>query len=209
MYERQYRMQMQDIKLKFRSVEQMVNNHLVGLIVLTDELETRQLNIVCDEFSLFQIGLRTRQGGRKSDADGQEDSESGDSRFPTRYLLPEVLCSIIGYMTDIRMRVVIKNVVNGHYQAVIEDMVTGTVFPIRATDGVLLTLANSFIPLYADGTLWRYQSVPYTTSSKGIPIPLNALTSPLLEEALDNAIEKEEYEVAQKLKEELERRKGK
>ena len=46
---------MQGIKLKFKSVEQMVNNHAIGLVVLTDELETRQLNIVCDEVSMFQL----------------------------------------------------------------------------------------------------------------------------------------------------------
>lgn len=200
---------MHDIKLKFRSVEQMVNNHSIGLIVLTDELETRQLNIVCDEISLFMIGLRTRANDCKPDDAANNGASSYDNRFSTRYLLPEVLCSIIGYMTDIRLRVIIKNVVNGHYQAVVEDVITGTTFPVRATDGILLTLANNFIPLYADESLWRYQSVPFSKSSNGIPIPVNALTSTLLEEALQNAIDKEEYEVAQKLKEELERRKGK
>ena len=200
---------MHEIRLKFRAVEQMVNNHSIGLIVLTDEMETRQLNIVCDEMSLFQIGLRSRTNNEKSEDAGNDTQDVSDRKFPTRYLLPEVLCSIIGYMTDIRLRVIIKNVVNGNYQAVVEDVITGTVFPIRATDGILLTLANNFIPLYADLNLWKYQSVPFTKSSSGIPIPVNALTSSMLEEALQNAIDKEEYEVAQKLKEELERRKGK
>ena len=44
-------------------------------------------------------------------------------------------------------------------------------------------------------------------NKQGIPIPVNALTTSMIEEALQNAIDREEYEVAQKLKDELERRK--
>ena len=76
---------MQGIKLKFKSVEQMVNNHAIGLVVLTDELETRQLNIVCDEVSMFQLNLRSRY---KEQIEEAESAEGNGKLFSTTYLLP-------------------------------------------------------------------------------------------------------------------------
>ena len=46
----------------------------------------------------------------KEQIEEAEHAEGNGKLFSTKYLLPEVLCSIIGYMTDIRMRVIINNV---------------------------------------------------------------------------------------------------
>lgn len=202
---------MEVVKLKFKSVEQMVNNRSLGVIVLTDELEGRQLNIVCDEASLFQLNLRHRRSAlQKGQMMGQE-SQSEDQRqepFPMQQMLPEVLSSILSYYTDVRLRVRIKDLVDGQYRVLVEDVITGNAFPIRASDGVLLNVVNPRIPICADEIVWRYQSVPYSSSTTGIPIPVNALTEGILEEALQKAIDEEQYEVAQHLKDELDRRRN-
>ena len=191
---------MEKIKLKYMGVQQMVNNQDVSIICLSDELETRQLSIVCDKFTKFQFDLR-------SDSSMQNDAlvhSFGDNAG--RILLPEALMSIISYMTDLKLCVVVTNVVDGVYRAVIEDERTGTTFPVRATEGVLLTLANKHVPLYAEQTLWKYQSVPMKKDQPGVAIPINSLTREMLETSLEKAIENEEYETAKHLKEELDRR---
>lgn len=191
---------MNKIKLKYMGIQQMVNNQEVGIICLSDEMETRQLSIVCDKFTKFQFDLR-------NDSLAQNDAllhSFGDNAG--RILLPEALMSIISYMTDLKLCVVITNVVDGVYRAVIEDVRTGTTFPVRATEGVLLTIANKHVPLYAEQTLWKYQSVPMKKDQPGVAIPINSLTREMLETSLEKAIENEEYETAKHLKEELDRR---
>lgn len=191
---------MNKIKLKYMGVQMMVNNPEIGIICLTDELDTRQLSIVCDKFTKFQFDLRT-------DSSSVEDnlvSAFGDNAG--RKLLPEALMGIINYMTDLKLCVVVTNVIDGVYRAVIEDERTGTTFPVRASEGVLLTLANKHVPLYAEQTLWQYQSVPVKKDSPGVAIPINSLTKEMLETSLEKAIENEEYETAKHIKEELDRR---
>ena len=191
---------MEKIKLKYMGIQLMVNNTDIGIISLVDESETRHLSIVCDKFTKFQFDLRS---GLAND-----DSESvhafGDNAGRT--LLPEALMGIINYMTDLKLCVVVTNVVDGIYRAVIEDERTGTTFPVKATEGVLLTLVNKHVPLYAEKRLWQYQSVPLKKGQPGVAIPINSLTKELLEASLEKAIENEEYETAKHIKEELDRR---
>lgn len=193
---------MNKVRLKYNGTQQMVNNPEISIIGLTDAKETRQLSIVCDAHTKFQLDLRTS-------ADKPEDGlmhAIGDSAG--RILLPEALMGIISYMTNLKLCVVITNVVDGVYRAVIEDEITGTTFPVRASEGVLLTLANKHVPLYAEQTLWKYQSVELKKGSPGIAIPINSLTPEMLQESLDKAIENEEYEVAKHIKEEMDKRRG-
>ena len=191
---------MEKIKLKYMGIQLMVNNTDIGIISLVDESETRHLSIVCDKFTKFQFDLRS---GLAND-----DSESvhafGDNAGRT--LLPEALMGIINYMTDLKLCVVVTNVVDGIYRAVIEDERTGTTFPVKATEGVLLTLVNKHVPLYAEKKLWQYQSVPLKKGQPGVAIPINSLTKEMLEASLEKAIENEEYETAKHIKEELDRR---
>lgn len=192
---------MNKIKLKYMGIQLMVNNTDIGIISLTDEAETRHLSIVCDRFTKFQFDLRTDL--EHTDEDLVHYS-FGDNAGKT--LLPEALMGIISYMTDLKLCVVITNVVDGIYRAVIEDERTGTTFPVKATEGVLLTLANKHVPLYAEGVLWQFQSVPLKKGQPGVAIPINSLTKEMLETSLEKAIENEEYETAKHIKEELDRR---
>ena len=191
---------MNKIKLKYMGVQLMVNNTDIGIISLVDEAETRHLSIVCDRFTKFQFDLRSGL------ADTEEETVQAIGENAGRTLLPEALMGIINYMTDLKLCVVVTNVVDGVYRAVIEDERTGTTFPVKATEGVLLTLANKHVPLYAEATLWQYQSVPLKKGQPGVAIPINSLTKEMLEASLEKAIENEEYETAKHIKEELDRR---
>jgi hypothetical protein len=191
---------MNKIKLKYMGIQLMVNNTDIGIISLVDESETRHLSIVCDKFTKFQFDLRSGL------ANTEEEPVQAIGENAGRTLLPEALMGIISYMTDLKLCVVVTNVVDGIYRAVIEDERTGTTFPVKATEGVLLTLANKHVPLYAEATLWQYQSVPLKKGQPGVAIPINSLTKEMLEASLEKAIENEEYETAKHIKEELDRR---
>lgn len=194
------------VELKYYCTQQMVNVDDMAIIMLTDCQEKRQVSILCDIASKYQLDLRSHSVRIVSDDGtlmGPPPSEL------TRLMLPEVLCSIINYMTDLKLQVVITNVYDGNYQAVIEDANTGTTFPVRASDAVLLAVANKHIPIFIEETLWEYQSLPLMKESTGIAIPINTLTLEMLDASLERAIENENYEQAKQLKEEIERRKAK
>lgn len=190
--------------LKYKGADLMVGVPSVAFITLTDETESRQITVVCDTFSKFQLDLRTKA---EYPTDNSQISLGLDDMQFTRNMLPEVMCSIVNYMTDLQLIVVITNVNDGQYSAVIEDSRTGTTFSIRISDAILLSVANKFVPIYIETPLWERQSMPCSSESGQVAIPINALTTDLLEAALNEAIDNEQYERAQKLKEELDRRK--
>lgn len=184
----------------------MVNVDDIAIIMLTDMEEKRQVSILCDMDSKYHIDLRTHAVRIISDDGTVIGPPPSDL---TRLMLPEVLCSIINYMTDLQLQVVITNVLDGKYQAVIEDINTGTTFPVRASDAVLLSVSNKHIPLLIEEALWDYQSLPLMKDSTGVALPINTLTDDMLNASLERAIENEHYEQAKQLKEEIDRRKGK
>lgn len=246
---------MQKLRLKFQYIQTMVGCPDIALIVLTDEQETRQLNIVCDGYTRLQFLVRLNQLDPKNirfHTTEEEDSEdssgifgegSGDSSSPfgqqddqeqdffgnhaqgsngidpshdlagqqasksNSQMLPEVLVSMIQYMTNIHLESYIYNVYDGEYRALIVDQRTGTTFRVRAADAVLLHVVNRHIPLTVDSALWMHQSMPFRKDGQNVALPINTLSIPMLKDALNRAIEEERYEAAKFIKEELERRK--
>lgn len=183
----------------------MVNVEDIALITLTDMREERQISIFCDMATKYQLDLRS-SSVRILTAEGEQLSTPPAEL--TRLMLPEVLCSIINYMTDLELQVVITHVYDGMYHAVIEDAHTKTTFPVRASDAILLAVANRHMPIYIDSNLWKYQSQPVLKNNAGISLPINTLTEDMLKKSLQKAIDEEQYEQAKQLKEELERRKS-
>ena len=78
--------------------------------------------------------------------------------------------------------------------------------PIRASDAVLLSMVAD-IPIFISETLMRQQSVEYTGKKTGVTVPINAISIPMLEESLKKAIDSENYEMASKLRDEINKRK--
>lgn len=218
------------VALKYQGIQTIVSAPHIGLMVLTDMEEKRQISIVCDGYTRLQYAVRTRQinprnihfrldeaemenddmeGSGDGNSFADEDTETPQEASPMQgRMLPEVLYSIINYMTDMRLGVSIVNIYDGEYRAVIIDHTSGATFPIKVTEGILLTLANRHVPLTIDSDVWRYQSVPYKKDGQGVALPINTLTMPMLKKALASAIDDERYEAAKALKEEIDRREG-
>ncbi len=177
-----------------------MTNHSVSLLILTDEDENRQLTITVDEVMRHEIALR------RGKYVGSLQHRTHAINF-LQYCLPETLSAAIKYLTNIEFCVVIVNIFDGQYSAILEDTRTGTAFPIRVSDGVLLAYADPHVPLYVEKSLWDVQSTKYMgENARGISLPLNTLSVPMLKMAMQQCIDEEKYEAAQQIKEELDRR---
>ncbi len=176
------------VRLYFQGMSEIVGSTEMGLIVLVDNPAMRQLTIVCDKPMEYQIGLRL-------------------SKAPiTSKLLPEALWQMLQMTGSHRYELMINDVTDGIYRALLVNNDTLDVVSLRASDAVLLALFSG-IPLYADDILMRNQSVPFTEKATGMAIPVNALSMDMLEKALEKAVSEENYELASHLRDELNRRK--
>lgn len=181
---------MNKIKLILDNVSEIAGNNNIGLITLADEDKTRQVTIVCDHNMAEAIQIRTKP------------------HHMAAFMLPEVVGTMFRSLGEANFEIVITDLIDEQYKAYIINRDTLDTFPIRASDAVLLSISARF-PLYMDATLLRRQSVEYKEKRNGISIPINVISSTMLEESLKKAINDEDYETASKLHEELERRKKK
>ena len=178
---------MANIPLTFKTVTEIVGIEGVGIIVLVDKEEQRQLSLICDKDTLQQFKLRHPHAKHK------------------KPMLPEVLWQIIRYYSAESYEVIINSLIEGEYRAILYNTDSLDLHSLRATDAVLLTLIAK-LPIYIDERLMRLQSMPYNQTSMSMALPVNVLTKELLRDALEKAINDENYELAAALKTELERR---
>lgn len=179
---------MNKIRLVLKGVSEIVGDDNLGLLILTDIAQTRQLSIICDKQMEYQFGLRM-------------------SKAPVaNIMLPEVLAQVISRQTTLNIELQIYDIVDGQYQASLVNNDTLQTVPIRASDAILFSFV-SHCPLYIEERLMMRQSVPYSTNSPGMAIPVNSISNSMLQSALKKAIQEENYELASHLHEEMQRRK--
>ena len=175
------------VRLIFHSIGEIVGGEELGIITLVDEPHERMITIVCDKTMAVQLELRAKH-------------------VPiTKIMLPEVLATVMKRQGDLQMEVVIKDLIDGQYVALLCNRVTLESFPIRAADAVLFSQAAN-IPLYIEARLMQRQSVRFAEGSRGISIPVNTLSTDMLDEALKKAIAQENYELASQLRDEKKKR---
>lgn len=179
---------MEKIKLKLKGVAEIVGSDDVALLTLTDELEMKQLSVVCDRAMARQLSLRLAEAPLNN------------------ILLPEVLCGMMEDMDRQHYEVLINGLLDGQYKAVLVNKETLALTPIRVSDGVLLAMVAG-LDIFIQVSLMRRQSVDFNSGSRGISIPVNTLSMDMLEKALNNAINDENYELASQLRDEMKRRK--
>lgn len=174
-------------RLFFKSVTEIVGNDDMGLLILVDEGEQRQLTIPCDRNMLYQFGLRVQQ-------------------VPiANQLLPEVLWQVISTQTYLHFEIVINALIEGRYRAVLYNTETLEPVAMRISDALLLAYISR-IPVFIDEQLMRTQSVAYRKGAQGMAVPVNTLTDEMLKKAFDKAISEENYELASHIRDEMKRR---
>lgn len=178
---------MNKVRLIFKSVTEIVGSDDVGLLILVDEQQQRQLTIPCDRNMLCQLSLRVQ-------------------KVPiTSMMLPEVLWQVIRSQTTMRFEILINDLIEGQYKAVLYNVETLEPILIRISDAMLLSYVSD-IPIYIDEKLMKKQSVKYVHNAQGMSIPVNTLTDDMLKKALNKAVEEEHYELASLLRDEMKRR---
>ncbi|MBR5440161.1 MAG: bifunctional nuclease family protein [Prevotella sp.] len=181
---------MDRVRLKFKSVSEILGTDEIGLLILTDEDELRQIAMPCDRSMIYQFSLRLNRApvvGR---------------------LLPEVLWHVISMQSDHAYEILITDIIEGQYRALLVDVETQEPVSLRMSDAILLSYIGK-LPIFIDRQLMEKQSVPYDREARGVAIPVNTISTEMLQDALDKAVEEEKYELASHLRDELRKRKGK
>ena len=171
---------MNKVQVFLKGLTEIVGGSKMGLLVLTNQMEDKQIAIVCDKTMAHELNIRIGQNSLR------------------HKLLPEVLCWINPDMDTEHYEILFNSIEDGQYIVVLVNKLTFEMTPIRASDAILLAQIER---------LFMRQSVPYELGKSKVALPLNALTSEMLEEALQRAIENENYELASNLRDELNRRK--
>ncbi len=183
-------MRKQRVRLIFRSVTEIADSNEIGLLLLTDAAELRQVALPCTKFITGEFCKRI------------------NNRPLTMNSLPEALWNTIQWQTDLRLEVHIDKIKEGRYMATLTNADTFDEVPIDAAEGVLLSLVSrGDIPVMMDERLFLRQSTTFDPHSPGVSLPVNTITDDMLQTALDRAIAAENYEMAKQLHQEQERRK--
>lgn len=177
--------------LVFRHATEVVGGLGAGLLILTDVDGHRQIAVPCGKESLgqFSTWLDDKRGLRQS--------------------LPNVLVKVIAN-AGIGLRVDIDTVADGTYKALLTNTETLAQLPINTADGIMLScLSDGDIDITMPSSLFMRQSSPYDKESSGVALPINTLSIDMLQRAIDDAVAKENYELAAQLTNEMKERKKK
>lgn len=182
---------MSRIRIIFNGMSELAGNDQLLIIMMAGEKRQRQVGFVCDKMTAVQIGMRVKK-------------VEGIST-----MLPEVLCSILSRLSGATMELNINTVDNGQYRCFL-CFGPGWIepIPVRISDAVLLSVIAD-VPVYMDEKLFARQSTDINKDDRRVSLPINSLSTEMLQEALDKAIREEKYELAALLRDEQLRRETK
>ena len=182
------------VRLQLDSMGSIQGDDNVCVVILVEETRRMQLSFVTDDDMRRQLSLRLHK-------------KEGDTR--TSKLLPEVMWeSLRGFSDSQDYEMVVESVgEDGEYHTILYNKIFGGKYDIRLSDAVLLQEVSG-IPLYIKLSLVRHQMVPYTAGSNTTSIPINVMPLAVLEKGLTDSIAKEDYHMAQRLKDEINKRKS-
>lgn len=179
---------MASIQLKFQAAAEVNGKEKDGLLLLSDQEQQRQLVITCSRKILKEITER------KSNAINYDD-------------IAKILWEMIHWQTTLELSIHINTLEDGVYKALLINEENQFSLPVKADAAILLSLiSHNEIPIYMDAALFRRQSSVYQPNAKGLQLPLNIISEPMLHDLLDNAVKTERYEIASELRDELKKR---
>ncbi len=179
---------MASIQLKFQAAAEVNGKEQDGLLLLSDQEQQRQLVITCSRKILKEITER------KSNDINNDD-------------IAKILWEMIHWQTSLELSVRINTLEDGIYKALLINEENQFSLPINADTAILLSIvSHNEIPIFMDAALFRRQSSVYQPNAKGLQLPLNILSEPMLHNLLDNAVKTEHYEIASELRDELKKR---
>lgn len=179
---------MASIQLKFQAAAEVNGKEKDGLLLLSDQEQQRQLVITCSKNILKEITER------KSNAINYDD-------------IAKILWEMIHWQTTLDLSIHINTLEDGVYKALLINEENQFSLPVKADAAILLSMiSHNEIPIFMDEALFRRQSSVYQPNAKGLQLPLNIISEPMLHDLLDNAVKTERYEIASELRDELRKR---
>lgn len=175
------------LHLSLKGVSKITTEINAGLIELVTDDGLTQLSIVCEGAMTLQIALRL-------------------AKFPLHgKLLPEVMWRAFGEGWKMSLNVWFADFIDGEYIVYLRNEQTKQSWPIRASDAVLFSLVAD-VPIFAEQSLVEDYGAPVDKTGKGTAMPLKLLPTEMLRRTLQEAIDREEYELASQLNDELKKR---
>lgn len=183
------------VRLLLDSMGSIKGDDNICIVIMVEETRRLQLTFVTDDYMRRQLSMRLY----KKDGD--------DARLSK--LLPEVMWeSMRGFSDSEDYEMVVESVgVDGEYKTLLYNKIFGSKFHIRISDAALLQEVAG-IPLYIKLSLVRQQMVPYVSGSNTTSLPLNIMPLEVLEKGLADSVAKEDYHMAQRIKDEINKRKS-
>lgn len=176
------------IKLFLQQATEVVGEEKEGLLILTDSFQKRQIAIPCSSRMFDEF--KARMNNPKHHAE-----------------LADILFNVIKWQTELSLELVIINVDNGHYSAILSNTDSLEQVPLDGAQAVLLNyISKDKIPLFIEEKLFLKQSSVYDMKATGVSLPVNTLSRSMLRKAMEKAIAAENYELASQLRDELNRR---
>lgn len=180
---------MANIQLRFQTAAEVNGKEQDGLLLLSDQEQQRQLVITCSRKIL------------------QEITESKNNDINNNDDIVKILWEMIHWQTTLELSIHINTLEDGVYKALLINEENQFSLPIKADTAILLSIvSHNEIPIYMDAALFRRQSSVYQPNAKGLQLPLNIISEPMLHDLLDNAVKTERYEIASELRDELKKR---
>lgn len=180
---------MANIQLRFQTAAEVNGKEQDGLLLLSDQEQQRQLVITCSRKIL------------------QEITESKNNDINNNDDIVKILWEMIHWQTTLELSIHINTLEDGVYKALLINEENQFSLPIKADTAILLSfVSHNEIPIYMDAALFRRQSSVYQPNAKGLQLPLNIISEPMLHDLLDNAVKAERYEIASELRDELKKR---
>lgn len=183
------------VRLLLDSMGSIKGDDNICVVIMVEETRRLQLTFITDDYMRRQLSMRLYK------------KEGDDARLSK--LLPEVMWeSLRGFSDSEDYEMVVESVgVDGEYKTVLYNKIFGSKFHIRISDAALLQEVAG-IPLYIKLSLVRQQMMPYVAGSNITSLPLNIMPLEVLEKGLADSVAKEDYHMAQRIKDEINKRKS-
>lgn len=175
------------VELKLISICEIVGKSDVGIIVLHDKDDKQQIAVVCDKLIEQELQMRVMK------------------KKECNTMLPEILVNLLKQRVSFNYEIVINDIIDGTYRAMLIDTDTYQPTSLRASDAILLHEITK-VPIYATRQLMHRQGVPVIPNTPAMSLPYNALSDSMLKDALEACIKQENYETASSIRDELKRR---
>lgn len=175
------------VNLSILAVGEIVGNSEIGIISLVNDSKTVVMGIVCDKLMMRELHLRLAK------------------KKECNTMLPELLVNVLQNQVGYNFEILINDIIDGEYKAMFINSDTGQVLSLRAADAVLLHIISD-VPIYVTANILRRQGMPYVEGSAAMALPINVLTDKMLNEAMEHAVDTENYEMASKFRDELKKR---